>query len=87
MSVRNSSYGFRVRNPIWPRICRLLGDPAADLASIAVTVGWDAAAEIAPDLVPAARAYAGTFALQQALPAFHARDEENLTDGLIRYRG
>lgn len=63
-----------------------LGDPAADLASIAVTVGWDAAAGIAPDLLPAARAYAGTFALQQALPAFHTDDEENLDDGLVRYR-
>lgn len=63
-----------------------LGDPAADLASIAVTVGWDAAGEIAPDLVPAARTYAGTFALQQALPAFHAHDQASLDDGLIRYR-
>lgn len=63
-----------------------LGDPAADLASIAVTVGWAAAAGIAPDLVPAARAYAGTFALQQALPAFHADDPESLDEGLARYR-
>lgn len=63
-----------------------LGNPAADLASIAVTIGWAAAAKIAPDLVPAARAYAGTFALQQALPAFHAHDQESLDDGLARYR-
>ena len=62
-----------------------LGDPATDLASIAVTVGWTAAASIAPDLLPAARTYAATFALQQALPAHLAGDRANLADGLSRY--
>jgi len=62
-----------------------IGDPAADVASIAVTVGWDAAASIAPDLMSAARKYAATFALQQALPAFFANDRANLHDGLTRY--
>ncbi|HEX3814793.1 MAG TPA: hypothetical protein VHX59_18320 [Mycobacteriales bacterium] len=50
-----------------------------------MTVGGAAAAEIAPDLVPAARAYAGTFALQQALPAWRTGDRENLADGLAGY--
>jgi aminoglycoside phosphotransferase (APT) family kinase protein len=62
-----------------------LGDPAADLASIAVTVGWPAAHAIAPELVPRARVYAATFALQQALPAVRAGDQDDLRDGLARY--
>jgi aminoglycoside phosphotransferase (APT) family kinase protein len=66
-----------------------LGDPAADLASIAVTVGWPAARAIAPELEPelelAARVYAATFALQQAPPAARAGDQDSLWDGLAGY--
>lgn len=64
-----------------------LGDPAADLASIAVTVGWPAASAIAPDLVARARVYAATFALQQALPALRNGDADDLRDGLVWYVG
>lgn len=64
-----------------------VGDPAADVASIAVTVGWPAAYAIAPDLVAPARVYAATFALQQALPALRAGDQDSLRDGLAGYVG
>jgi aminoglycoside phosphotransferase (APT) family kinase protein len=64
-----------------------LGDPAADVASIAVTVGWPAAHAIAADLVAPARVYAATFALQQALPALRAGDQDSLRDGLAGYVG
>jgi aminoglycoside phosphotransferase (APT) family kinase protein len=64
-----------------------LGDPAADVASIAVTVGWPAAQAIAPELVGSARVYAATFALQQALPALRDGDQDSVRDGLTGYVG
>jgi aminoglycoside phosphotransferase (APT) family kinase protein len=68
-----------------------LGNPAEDLASLAVTFGWPLAEELVtsraagPGTIEDARAIAATFALQQALPAALSDDEVMLADGLARY--
>jgi aminoglycoside phosphotransferase (APT) family kinase protein len=71
-----------------------IGDQATDVASLAVTYGWPVAAgavehvDAQPDATLArARAIAGTFALQQALPAAVDGDDANLSEGLAGYRG
>jgi aminoglycoside phosphotransferase (APT) family kinase protein len=71
-----------------------IGHQADDLASIAVTVGWPLAERIdakrhGGDMptIPAAKAIAATFALQQALPAALSGDAASLADGLIPYTG
>lgn len=69
----------------------VLGDQAVDLAGLAVTVGWPAAERVAElrgtaTDIPKARAIAGTFALQQALPALRAGDAASLAGGLRPYR-
>jgi Ser/Thr protein kinase RdoA (MazF antagonist) len=70
-----------------------IGNQADDLASIAVTVGWPLAVRIDAQrhsgdtpTIPAARAIAATFALQQALPAALSGDIPSLEDGLSTYR-
>ena len=69
-----------------------IGSQADDLASIAVTIGWPLAVRIDAKrhggdtpTVPAARAIAATFALQQALPAALSGDAASLADGLAVY--
>ena len=69
-----------------------IGHQADDLASIAVTVGWPLAGRIDAKrhggdtpTIPAAKAIAATFALQQALPAALSGDAASLADGLIPY--
>lgn len=70
-----------------------IGDQAADVAAIAVTYGWTVATDTLrllsakPEAVLArARAIAGTFALQQALPAAIDGDDADLREGLAGYR-
>ena len=69
-----------------------LSGPAADVASIAATFGWQTAERAAADLSDAdavlarARMIRATFALQQALPAALAGDTVELDDGLSGYR-
>ena len=69
-----------------------IGHQADDLASIAVTVGWPLAERIDAErhggdtpTIPAAKAIAATFALQQALPAALSGDAASLADGLVPY--
>jgi aminoglycoside phosphotransferase (APT) family kinase protein len=69
-----------------------IGSQADDLASIGVSYGWPLAARIdaarhggATPTLGDARAIAGTFALQQALPAALSGDAANLADGLTGY--
>jgi Ser/Thr protein kinase RdoA (MazF antagonist) len=68
------------------------GNQANDLASIAVTVGWSLAMRLDArqhggdtPTISSAEAIAGTFALQQALPAALSGDAERLADGLSAY--
>lgn len=74
----------------WDQAC--IGDQAADLASIAATIGWPLAGRIdirrrgARPMLADAKIIAATFALQQALPAALNRDQASLDDGLRRYR-
>ncbi len=75
----------------WDEAC--IGNQASDLASLAVTFGWEVAelivaARSQPDRqkLTSARLIAATFALQQALPAALSGDRENLDDGLTGYR-
>jgi Ser/Thr protein kinase RdoA (MazF antagonist) len=74
----------------WDGAC--IGDQASDLASIAVTIGWPLAERIdarrasTRPMLADARIIAGTFALQQALPAALCGDKVGLDDGLLRYR-
>ena len=76
----------------WDHTC--IGDQAADLASIAATIGWPLAGRIdtrrrrggARPLLADAKIIAATFALQQALPAALNGDHASLDDGLRRYR-
>ena len=70
-----------------------LGNQASDLASIASTFGWRLADRVdaerrraAEPMSGTARVIAGTFALQQALPAALSGDSESLADGLRSYR-
>jgi aminoglycoside phosphotransferase (APT) family kinase protein len=67
-----------------------IGNQANDVASLAVTFGWPAAAQIerrraSRPLISQARLIAATFALQQALPAALSGDEASLEDGLSGY--
>ena len=69
-----------------------LANQANDLASIAVTVGWSLASRVnasrrlaASQMIPEAEIIAGTFALQQALPAALNGDQASLEDGLREY--
>jgi aminoglycoside phosphotransferase (APT) family kinase protein len=68
-----------------------LGSQADDLASLGVSFGWPLAARIDSllhgnqPLIAAARLIAGTFALQQALPAALTGDVDNLKVGLDAY--
>jgi aminoglycoside phosphotransferase (APT) family kinase protein len=71
----------------------VIGDPAADVASLAVTWSWPTVIEALTPIEPSpepllarARAIAGTFALQQALPAALDGDMFNLREGLAGYR-
>jgi aminoglycoside phosphotransferase (APT) family kinase protein len=71
----------------------VIGDPAVDVASLAVTYGWRVAADALgamggqPGPVLArALAIAGTFALQEALPAALDGDDHHLRYGLASYR-
>jgi Ser/Thr protein kinase RdoA (MazF antagonist) len=75
----------------WDDAC--IGDQAADLASIAATIGWPLAGRIdsrrpgrARPMLPDAKIIAATFALQQALPAALSGDQASLDDGLRNYR-
>ncbi len=70
-----------------------IGSQANDLASLAVTFGWEVAGQIAAarggtdrQMIGFARLIAATFALQQALPAALGGDQESLDDGLTGYR-
>ncbi len=75
----------------WDGAC--IGSQADDLASIAVTVGWQLAGQVdakrhdgdTPTIADA-RAITATFALQQALPAALSGDRAALDDGLTSYR-
>jgi aminoglycoside phosphotransferase (APT) family kinase protein len=69
-----------------------LGDPAYDIASVGATYGWDLAATVHatteradPTLLDRARAYAGTFALQDALAGVVDGDEVAARRGLKAY--
>jgi aminoglycoside phosphotransferase (APT) family kinase protein len=69
-----------------------VGDPAYDIASIGATYGWDLAATVHatterddPGLLDRARAYAGTFALQEALAGVVDGDEVAARRGLKAY--
>jgi aminoglycoside phosphotransferase (APT) family kinase protein len=69
-----------------------LGDPAYDIASVGATYGWDLAATVHatteredPSLLDRARAYAGTFALQEALAGVVDGDEVAARRGLKAY--
>jgi aminoglycoside phosphotransferase (APT) family kinase protein len=75
----------------WDGAC--IGDQAADLASIAATIGWPLAVRIdtrrcggARPVLADAKIIAAAFALQQALPAALNGDQAGLDDGLRRYR-
>ena len=75
----------------WDGAC--IGDQAADLASIAATIGWPLAVRIdtrrcggARPVLVDAKIIAATFALQQALPAALNGDQASLDDGLRQYR-
>jgi aminoglycoside phosphotransferase (APT) family kinase protein len=75
-----------------------IGNQACDLASLAVTFGWEVAGRIEAvrqtgsagpaggSMTDDARLIAATFALQQALPAALSGDTESLDDGLSGYR-
>ena len=75
----------------WDGAC--IGSQADDLASIAVTVGWQLAGQVdakrhdgdTPTIADA-KAITATFALQQALPAALSGDRAALDDGLTSYR-
>lgn len=75
----------------WDGAC--IGSQADDLASIAVTVGWQLAEQVdakrhdgdTPTIADA-KAITATFALQQALPAALSGDRVALDDGLTSYR-
>jgi aminoglycoside 2''-phosphotransferase len=66
-------------------------DPAVDVASLSyygeatLALGYAAYPEMAA-LLPRARRYRATFALQQALWALDAGDEEDFEDGIAAYR-
>lgn len=69
-----------------------LGDPAYDIASVGATYGWDLAATVHATteradatLLERARAYAGTFALQEALAGVVDGDEVAARRGLRGY--
>jgi len=71
-----------------------LGSQAEDLASLAVTFGWDLAGRLDASrhggrrgALGDARGIAATFALQQALPAALSGDRAMLADGLAGYAG
>ena len=71
-----------------------IGGQAEDLASLAVTFGWDLAGHLDArryaghrPMIGDARAIAATFALQQALPAALSGDQAMLADGLAGYGG
>ena len=71
-----------------------LGNPADDLASLAVTFGWPLAERLDASrhagrspTIGDARTIAATFALQQALPAALSGDSAMLADGLAGYVG
>jgi aminoglycoside phosphotransferase (APT) family kinase protein len=80
----------------WDEAC--VGNQASDLASLAVTFGWEVADGIdsarkpsqagsaVRPMIGAARMIAATFALQQALPAALSGDADSLDDGLSGYR-
>jgi aminoglycoside phosphotransferase (APT) family kinase protein len=80
----------------WDEAC--VGNQASDLASLAVTFGWEVADGIEAarqparaessgrPMIGAARTIAATFALQQALPAALSGDADSLDDGLSGYR-
>lgn len=70
-----------------------LGDPAYDLASVAATLGWGFAGVVDDVVEPhdetrleRARAYAGTFALQEAYAGAITGDNDVLAAGLATYR-
>lgn len=68
-----------------------LGDPAIDLAALS-TLGERLLAHLleawpaAPGLLPRARFYRSTFALQEALYGLRDGDEESFEHGIARYR-
>jgi len=71
-----------------------IGHQAEDLASLAVTFGWDLAGRLDArrhagrrPTIGDARVIAATFALQQALPAALSGDQAMLADGLAGYGG
>ena len=71
-----------------------IGHQAEDLASLAVTFGWDLAGRLDArrhagrrPTIGDARVIAATFALQQALPAALSGDQAMLADGLAGYAG
>jgi aminoglycoside phosphotransferase (APT) family kinase protein len=71
-----------------------IGSQAEDLASLAVTYGWDLAGRLDAarhagrrPAIGDARVIAATFALQQALPAALSGDQAMLADGLAGYAG
>ena len=74
----------------WDQAC--IGGQAADLASIAATIGWPLAERISTrrrgvrPVLADAKIIAATFALQQALPAALNEDRASLDDGLRQYR-
>jgi len=70
-----------------------IGDQASDLASIAATIGWPLAHRIdarrhrsTGRMLADAKIIAGTFALQQALPAALSGDQAGLDEGLRQYQ-
>lgn len=68
-----------------------VGDPAIDIAGLLKQYGDDFVSlmshyyEDVDDLLPRARFYAGTFALQEALHGFHNENSESLENGLKEY--
>lgn len=71
----------------------VVGDQAADVASLAATYGWSvvresvAVLDVDPEpLLARAHRIRGTFALQEALPAAIAGDRAHLEGGLAGYR-
>lgn len=69
------------------------GDPAVDIAALIGPMGYRGIGELiareyagVPGLMPRARYYASTFALQEALYALEQRDEELFGQCMIGYR-
>ena len=70
-----------------------VGDPAYDLASVGATLGWPLAGVVDdvlesedPARLERARAYAGTFGLQEAWHSVTTGDDLALEGGLLAYR-